>query len=263
MIGIFDSGVGGLTVAREMMRRLPVYDFIYFGDTARTPYGTKGGETITRYALEDARILIDRGAKIIVIACNTVSATAVEALRGAFPDIPIFEVIAPAVAKAIETTRNKKIGVIGTNATVGSGVYERLLLERAKQVKVFSKSCPLFVVLAEEGWFEERETKMIARRYLHDLKTKNIDTLILGCTHYPLLKDVIARRMGRGVRLVDSAEEVVGVLQNFLKSEQARNLQLGKNGKRSFLVSDKSERFESIAEAFLGECVSLEKISMP
>ena len=191
MIGIFDSGIGGLTVVKEIFKQLPQYQITYFGDTARTPYGNKSKELITKYAFEDTDFLLKKGAKLIVVACNTASAVASEELKNRYKDIPIFEVITPAVDKAIKVTQNKRIGVIGTKATVQSRIYEKQINKLNKDIKVLPKACPLFVPLAEEGWIKKPETKMIAKKYLHSLKIQQIDALILGCTHYPLLKELI------------------------------------------------------------------------
>ncbi|HSO71582.1 MAG TPA: glutamate racemase, partial [Thermodesulfobacteriota bacterium] len=171
MIGIFDSGIGGLTVVREILEQLPEYPIVYFGDTARTPYGTKSPKTITEYAIEDMEFLLAQGAKIIIIACNSVSSVAADILREKF-NVPIFEVIAPAVQKTLEVTRNSRVGVIGTRATIGSGVYERSLKTLRADIQVFSQACPLLVPLVEEGWLKRPETKQIVRKYLFPLKLK-------------------------------------------------------------------------------------------
>jgi len=198
MIGIFDSGLGGLTVVKEILKVLPEYQFLYFGDTARFPYGTKGKDVVITYAKEDTELLLNKGAKLIVVACNTASAIAAEELKKKF-DLPIFEVISPAVKKAVEVTKNKRIGVIGTRGTINNGVYEKLIKEIDPEIKVFHQACPLFVFLAEEGWLDKPETKTIAKKYLTDLKRQQIDTLILGCTHYPLLKKILKQVAGKKI----------------------------------------------------------------
>lgn len=261
MIGIFDSGIGGLTVARELQKELPEYDLIYFGDTARTPYGTKSPETIKKYALEDARILFERGARIIIIACNTASATAFNYLKENL-EAPIFEVIIPAVRRALELTQNNKVGVIGTTATINSNIYEKLLKRENKNIEVISRACPLLVPLVEEGWLDDRETKMIVKKCLHPLRAKNIDTLILGCTHYPLLKKVIQPRIGKRVQLVDSAEEVVRTFKKFLEDNPRIDGELSKGGQAKYLVSDISSRFQNIAEKWLGKKIELERVDV-
>lgn len=259
MIGVFDSGIGGLTVVRELQKELPEYDLIYFGDTARTPYGTKSSETIKKYALEDAQILLDRGAKVIIVACNSASATALNVLKEKL-DVPVFEVITPAVKRALELTQNKRIGVIGTTATINSNIYEKLLKQENNNVEVISHACPLLVPLVEEGWLDMCETKMIVKKYLHSLRVKNVDTLILGCTHYPLLKKIIQPRIGKRVNLVDSAEEVVREFKKFLQDNP--RLELSKNSKSKFLVSDVSSRFKNIAEKWLDKKVELEQVDV-
>ncbi|MBU4421471.1 glutamate racemase [Candidatus Parcubacteria bacterium] len=248
MIGIFDSGVGGLTVVRELRKTLPEYDLIYFGDTARTPYGNKSKETIIKYALEDADFLIKRGARVLVVACNTVSALGIEALRKKYPEMPIFEVITPAVGKAVELSKNKRIGIIGTRATIGSGIYEEKITEKGK-FQITSQACPLFVPFIEEGWIRQRELKMIAKRYLSQFRNFNIDVLILGCTHYPIIKDIIQMKTGRRVKLIDSAESIAQEIKNFLKDN---DLKLSKTGKLEIFVSDKTTQCQKIADKVLG-----------
>ncbi|MFA5358362.1 MAG: glutamate racemase [Patescibacteria group bacterium] len=253
MIGIFDSGVGGLTVVREVLKQLPNQPIIYFGDTARTPYGNKGPKTIIRYSQENTDFLLSKGASVIVIGCNTASAVAVEALREKHPDVPILEVITPAVSRAVAVTKNKKIGVIGTRATIASQIYTKKIQEIDSSIKVFSAACPLFVPLVEENWLTRPETKMIARRYLTDFKNVGIDTLILGCTHYPLLKEVISAKIGKRVVLVDSAEEVVKEITNY-------ELRItNKEGDSKFYFSDLTEQVGKISARWLGGKVDLEE----
>ena len=215
MIGIFDSGVGGMTVARAVEQLLPHYPLLYLGDIARTPYGTKSARTIVDYSLENTRFLLQNGAKLIIIACNTASSVATDRLRREF-DVPIIEVISPAVEQALRHSPNGRIGIIGTRATIRSGVYETMILAQHPGYKVFSTACPLLVPLVEEGWIGKRETKMILRRYLHTLKEQQIDTLVLGCTHYPLLKNLIQPRIGKKVTLIDSSVAVAEYLQHYL-----------------------------------------------
>ncbi len=258
MIGIFDSGIGGLTVVKELFEQLPEYQIVYFGDTARTPYGNKSKETIVKYAAENTQFLINKGAKVIVIACNSASAAASEGLQEKF-DYPIFEVINPAVERALAVTKNKRIGVIGTRATVNSGIYEKLLKEKDPEVQVFSKPCPLLVPLVEEGWLNKPETKRIVKSCLHDLKAKQVDTLILGCTHYPLLKDVISVKIGKRVNLVDSAEEIVKKIKEFLDNNPEVEKVLTKNQDHKFFVSDLTPHFFEIAKRWLGRDIKLEK----
>lgn len=250
-IGIFDSGVGGLTVVKEIMRVLPYEAIVYFGDTARVPYGTKSKETITRFATEDATFLTEKNVKAIVVACNTASSNSLQYLKENF-DIPIIGVIDPVVVYACKKTRNKKIGVIGTTATIESGAYEKRIKEILPGAAVYSKSCPLFVPLAEEGWIEKEATSLVAQEYLEELLNNEIDTLILGCTHYPILKQVIQKVAGKGVSLIDSAcytaialKELLGE-RNLLRDSTASIEPL-------FFLSDIPRRFSEIGERFLGK----------
>ena len=220
MIGIFDSGIGGLTVVRALMHQLPGYDFVYFGDTARTPYGTKSPDTVIEYALQDTEFLLKKGAKIIVMACNTASSVATERVGDAFR-IPIFDVIAPAVERSLAASSNGRIGVVGTRATVDSGIYQRKIEAVRPEAKVFAAACPLLVPLVEEGWLKKPVTAMIVKKYLHPLKVRQIDTLILGCTHYPLLAGVIQRKIGKRVAIIDSSVGVAAAVKSFLSRHAA------------------------------------------
>ncbi len=258
MIGVFDSGIGGLTVLKELLKRLDGYKIVYFGDTARTPYGTKSPETIIRYAVEDTELLLGMGAKVIVIACHSASSVATEALRERFPEVPIFEVVTPSVKKALSVTKNKTIGVIGTRATIESGIYERLLKSEDPEVKVYGNACPLLVPLVEEGWIKKPETRSIVKKCLIPLKMKGIDTLILGCTHYPVLKKVIQAKAGRRVRLVDPAEELAEEVKVFLEKNGGFGVE--KDGEPLILVSDLTPAFSRIARVFLGRKVNLVKV---
>jgi glutamate racemase len=276
MIGIFDSGLGGLTVAREIMKEMPEVPVIYFGDTARTPYGGKSKETIIKYALEDAEFLISKGAKILVVACNTVSAVAISALKEKY-EIPVFEVITPAAKKAVATTKNGRIGIIGTRATITSKVYEEKIKNLSPEKKVFSASCPLLVPLVEENWLDRPETKSVARCYLQPLKSAQIDTLILGCTHYPFLKKIIQPKIGRKVKIVDSAEMVAKEVKEYCASNptvcHSRDLPAtpasclawragGGNPENRFFASDITPYFENLASKWLGRNVRIEKVSV-
>jgi glutamate racemase len=260
MIGIFDSGIGGLTVVREVLDKLPQYRIVYFGDTARTPYGTKSQKTIIEYAIEDTEFLLSQGAKIIIMACNSASSVAFETLRERF-SVPIFEVIRPAVEKTLRLTQKQRVGVIGTRATIGSGIYERLLKEARPEVQVFSQACPLLVPLVEEGWLKRPETKRIVRKYLFSLKIKQIDTLVLGCTHYPLLKPIIQAKMGRRVAVIDSSQEVALWVKGYLEKNPEIGDSLTPMGDQDghrFFVSDLTPTFEHIASQFLGRPIRLE-----
>lgn len=251
-IGIFDSGVGGLTVYREIRRRLPFENTLYLGDTARIPYGTKSFATVQRYALENSRFLARLGIKMLVVACNTASALALPAIESAF-DIPVLGVIRPGAEHAVAATQNKRVGVIGTLATMQSGAYTRAIHDLNSSIEVFSRACPLFVPLAEEGEVDTDITRSIARKYLIDLKDQNIDTLVLGCTHYPILKKVIAEVMGSSVTLIDSAESVAESAARILASNSPLKSEGGKASK--FYVTDSAARFQAVAELFLGKTV--------
>jgi glutamate racemase len=257
MIGIFDSGVGGMTVAHAIETLLPEHRLVYFGDLARTPYGSKSPETIIRYSLENTEFLLSKGARIIVIACNSAASVATDILKSTF-DVPIFEVITPAIARALQVTGTGRIGVIGTTATIRSSVYDKKLKELSPASSIFSMPCPLLVPLVEEGWLRKQETKMILRRYLHPLKLKNIDTLVLGCTHYPLLKNLIQPRIGKKIRLIDSSVAVAETVKNFLDNNQA--VSLHKKGKNLYYVSDMTSTAAAIAGKIFGRPIELIKI---
>ena len=258
MIGIFDSGVGGMTVARAIEMLMPSKPLVYFGDLARTPYGTKSSETIIRYSLENAEFLLKQGAKILIIACNSAASVATEVLQKTF-QVPIFEVITPAIAKAAEMTNSHRIGVIGTTATIKSEVYKKKLHILSTESTLFSKACPLLVPLVEEGWLQRRETKMIVRRYLHPLKEAQIDTLVLGCTHYPLLKKIIQPRMGKKVHLIDSSVEVADIVKTFLDQNPHMSKSLESGEKSIYYVSDMTSTATSIAEQIFGRPIELIK----
>jgi glutamate racemase len=208
MIGLFDSGVGGLTVVRELIRKYPGVDYVYLGDTARYPYGNESKEIVERYAVEDAKFVIEHGAKLVIVACNTASSLAMDKLCATYPDTPFLGVIKPAAALAV-TQSKTSVGVVGTRATVGSGIYEEVIKELNPKLKVMQKACPLFVPLVEEGLINDQVTKMMVRRYLMPLRQKNVESLILGCTHYPFLQPLIERFMGKKVKVINSAEAVV------------------------------------------------------
>lgn len=249
-IGIFDSGVGGLTVLRRLAERLPDEPIIYLGDTARVPYGTKSPDTVIRYARACAEILVKRGIKLLVVACNTASAHALDTLRDEL-GIPVLGVIEPGARKAVEETRNGRIGVIGTVGTIGSGSYQAAIHALNPECEVVCKPCPLFVPLAEEGWTEGSVPLEVARTYLDELARASIDTLVLGCTHYPLLRDVIATVMGSGVRIVDSAEATTDVVEHILDGLDMR-VDHGSAGQYRFLATDTPENLARVGARFLG-----------
>ncbi len=259
-IGIFDSGVGGLTVFKEIKKLLPEESIIYLGDTARVPYGIRSKETVTRYSIENTEFLLARGIKLLVIACNTASSLSLEEIKR-ITSVPVIGVIEPGASAAVKNSKNKKIGVIGTEATVRSMAYPETIKLIDSSVQVFSKACPLFVPLVEEGWFSGEVTRLVAEAYLKELKDKGIDTLILGCTHYPLLKAVISDVMGNDVSLVDSAQETAKIVNETLENLKLKN----NSGKASytFYVTDSPERFVRVGEKFLGEKIdNIEKINL-
>jgi glutamate racemase len=251
-IGVFDSGIGGLTVLHKIIEALPRENTVYLGDTARAPYGTKSVETVLRYSFEDSEFLVEKGVKLLVVACNTSTAIALGSVRERLA-IPVIGVIEPGVRRAIKTSKSKKVGVIGTDATIQSGAYTRALKALDAAVEVYSRACPLFVPLVEEGWTDNAVVELTVKNYLGSLKQSGIDTLILGCTHYPLLKKAIRKFMGKGVSLVDSAEEVALEVAALLKRYSlARKTGKGAHG---FFVTDAPERFIKVGQRFLGEKV--------
>jgi glutamate racemase len=251
-IGVFDSGVGGLTVAREIMRQLPNERIVYFGDTARVPYGNKSKETVTKFSRQIVRFLQTQNVKAIVVACNTASAYALDELEKEV-DIPIIGVVKPGAKAAIEATKNGKIGVIATEATINSGIYNRYIQERDPETKVLGKACPLFVPLVEEGLWEDPVTDEIARRYLTELIDVGIDTLILGCTHYPMIRSTVGKIMGEQVTLVNPAYETARELKELLQAKGLESEQrpgLGTELYR-FFVSDAADKFQKFANSIL------------
>ena len=251
-IGIFDSGVGGLTVAREIMRQIPNERLVYFGDTARVPYGNKSKETVTKYSRQIIRFLKTQNVKAIVVACNTASAYALDEIEKEL-NIPIIGVVKPGAKVAAETTRNKKVGVIATAGTIQSRIYTEYIQGIQSDIQVIGKACPLFVPLVEEGLLEDPVTDEIATRYLNELKDIDIDTLILGCTHYPLIRSTIGRIMGEGVTLVNPAYETARELRLLLERENLLNpstQRLGTN-QYQFFVSDGADKFKTFANSIL------------
>lgn len=247
-IGVFDSGIGGLTVVAELRRRLPGERILYVGDTARVPYGGKSAETVIRYSREISDLLLAEGAKMIVVACNTASALAVPVISGEYP-IPVTGVLQPGASAAVRTTRNAHIGVIGTRATIGSEAYSRAIKSLDPDLRVSSTACPLLVPLIEEGLFEDTITEAVLRRYLGPLLAQGIDTLVLGCTHYPLLKPAIRSICGEGVTLVDSAENCA-LFVDFLLKERGASAR-SEDSRLEILLTDPSEGFLRIAERSL------------
>ncbi len=249
-IGIFDSGVGGLTVLRELTRALPQEDTIYFGDTARVPYGTKSPDTVIRYSQEIATFLFKRDIKLLVVACNTASAVALPTLRKSLP-IPVVGVIEPGAKRAVEVTRSGVIGVIGTNGTIRSSAYSRAIKRLSPETSVLARPCPLFVPLAEEGWTDNEVARMTAHLYLDELREAKVDTLVLGCTHYPLLKKTIADVMGPDVMLVDSAAETARTVTAIL-TEKKLLRPPEERGNQHYYVTDIPAGFIRVGNRFLG-----------
>lgn len=252
-IGVFDSGIGGLTVAHEIMRQLPRESIVYFGDTARVPYGPKSPDTVCRYSREIARFLQRQEVKAIVIACNTATAHALPALRDELP-IPVVGVVDPGARAAVRASRGGHIGVIGTAGTIRSGAYERAIRALDPDARVTARACPLFVPLVEEGWTDHAVTQQIAREYLRPLMDEDINALVLGCTHYPLLKTMLCRELGGGVQLIDSAAETAAEIGRVLRE---RNIEASADAdvKHRFLASDDPLQFLQLGQRFLGNAI--------
>ncbi|MEW6509589.1 MAG: glutamate racemase [Bacteroidota bacterium] len=250
-IGVFDSGIGGLTVVRSLTQRLPHENIVYFGDTARVPYGPKSPQVVREYAAQDVDFLVSRDVKMVVVACNTVSAVALDVVQKR-ARVPVIGVIVPGADEAVAATRKKRVGVIGTIATVNSGSYAHAIRQRDPDVKVFAQACPLFVPLAEEGWIEHKATSLIAREYLFPLTLEKIDTLILGCTHYPVLRAAIAAAVGESVMLIDSGDAASQEVERLLDTESLRNPSRQRPNLQ-FYVSDLPAKFAEVGERFLGQ----------
>lgn len=250
-IGVFDSGIGGLTVVRQLRRVMPREDFVYLGDTARVPYGTKSPGTIVRFACEDTQFLVNEGVKAVVVACNTASAWAIPTLERSF-NVPIFGVILPGAKAALEKTRAGRIGIIGTTSTIRSQAYVKAILARDDSVKIVARSCPLLVPLIEEGWVRHKVTRTVLKEYLAPLLKHRIDALVLGCTHYPLLKPLLAEVAGRKVRLVDSAEACADHVLERLQTMKLLASRRRRPGVFLPFVTDEVERFNELSQRFLG-----------
>lgn len=252
-IGVFDSGIGGLTVVRALMQQLPHENILYFGDTARVPYGVKSAQTIEQYALQITDFLLERQVKLLIIACNTMAAVAAAAIRARSP-VPVLDVIEVGAQLAVRSTRNRRIGVIGTLTTIGSGAYDQAIHRHDPGLAIYSQACPLFVPLVEEGWLTHPVTLLTAQEYLTPLLTQKMDTLVLGCTHYPLLQPLLERVAGSTVRLVDSAAGIAA-----LAAEQLNSLGLLNTTEHlpthCFFVTDVPQRFQAVGEGFLGQAL--------
>jgi len=254
-IGIFDSGVGGLTVLKALRARLPQEDFLYLGDTARLPYGTKGPDTVTRYAVQAAGHLVGRGIKLLVVACNTASAVAMPALMAEFAPLPVIGVVEAGAEAAVKASKSGHVAVLATESTVQGGAYERAIYLRRADAHVYSQACSLFVALAEEGWIQGPLVKSVVKEYLYPLlrekKREGLDCLVLGCTHFPLLKDTIAEVAGPDMKLVDSGETVALAVEKLLTGKT----RTGGKGSARYLATDGAERFARVGSLFLGEAI--------
>jgi glutamate racemase len=256
-IGVFDSGLGGLTVVKALKKVLPYEEIVYLGDTARLPYGTKSAEAIQRFSIQDIEFLIGRNVKLVIVACHSASSVALDELLKRYP-LPILGVIDPGARAAVDATRNNRIGVIGTNLTIGSGSYERAIRHYRRDVEIIAKATPLFVPLAEEGWLTNDVAFRAANAYLQPFKTERIDTLLLGCTHYPLLKKVIARVLGKRITLVDSSEETARSAralleqQGLIRRPRKSEIRHPKADMVRFYLSDLTPNFREVCGRFLG-----------
>jgi glutamate racemase len=260
-IGIFDSGLGGLTVVKEIIRELPYENLVYFGDNGRYPYGTKSIETILKFTFQNIRFLLELDIKLLVIACNTASSCSLSAVLENF-SIPVIEVIKPGSIAALRESKNKNIGVIGTTATIGSKVYEKTIKSLNPDATIFSKACPIFVPIVEEGWWDNEIAYLIAKKYLLELKDNNIDTLLLGCTHYPLLKDIISKVFNDEVHLVSSAFEVARAVKDYINAENIISDPLQKPYYR-FYTSDDVNKFASLGSTILQKNIEfIEKVDI-
>lgn len=260
-IGFFDSGIGGLTVVKAVSQLLPNENIVYFGDTARVPYGSKSNDTVVEYSLQAANFLLRKNIKLLVVACNTASSVALKDLKR-FLTIPVIGMIEPGSKLALSESRNGKIGIIGTNATINNKAYSNEIRKLNPKIKVYEKACPLFVPIAEEGWINHKATELIAKEYLNELKIKKIDSLVLGCTHYPILKDIIQKVVGKGVKLVDSGTPAARLVEEYLNGRGLRNIS-NQIGKKEFYVSDIPSKFREIAERFLGKKIThLHKVEL-
>jgi len=249
-IGVFDSGIGGLTVVRALMRALPHENIVYFGDTARVPYGSKSPQTVREYAAEDTDFLTTHLVKMVVVGCNTVSSVALDVVQKR-ANVPVVGVIIPGARAAVSATKRKIVGVIGTVGTIASNAYTNAIRQLDSSVTVVSQACPLFVPLAEEGWIDHKATELIAKEYLFPLKVQKVDAVVLGCTHYPLLKEVISTTFSDGVRLIDSGEEVAADVEQILDEQRLCNPSKQKANVQLF-VSDIPHKFAEVGERFLG-----------
>ena len=260
-IGVFDSGIGGLTVVKEIVKTLPGESIVYLGDTARVPYGTRGKEVIKNFALELTNYLLQSDVKALIVACNTISATCLSAIQSISP-VPVLGVISPTVKDAVAKTNGTKVGVIGTTATIQSGIYKREIHKISKSLNVIQRACPLLVPLAEEGVLAHRATRILIKEYLSGIKKRQVDSLILGCTHYPLFKKIIQEEIGKNVKVIDSAQPTAHALKELLEKQ---NLLCSQNkSSYTFAVTDSSGRTAVIARRFFGNSfpMRLKKVTL-
>lgn len=253
-IGVFDSGIGGITVLKELIRAFPLENFIYLGDTARLPYGSKSAETVRKYSIQNINFLISKNVKAIIVACNTAS-TQIDETE--FTNIPVYNVIDPGAKKASQMTENKKIAVLATRATIKAGTYTKKIKYHLPDAEIFTQACPLFVPLAEEGWHDDPITNLIAYRYLQNLKMADIDTVVLGCTHYPLLKDSITRVLGSYVKLIDSGEAIAADLKSDFNSKRLTANKQNETRYLQICLTDSGEQFEKLCLYLLSEVTAL------
>ncbi|MBU1039014.1 glutamate racemase [Patescibacteria group bacterium] len=258
MIGLFDSGIGGLTVVRALQRLLPDVSLVYFGDTARTPYGNKSAQVVKGYGLEASKFLLEKGATVLVVACNTVSAVGIEEIRQTWPKVPIFEVISPVVEK-IKLSNFKKVGIMGTRATINSQAYQTKLNQAS--IKVQACAAPLLVPLVEENYINTPATKRIVKNYLLPFKQAQVEALVLACTHYPLLKKIIRARLPKKMKILDPADETARVVVAWLKNNPNFSQKLN-NNQSHYYVSDLTPHFQKVAEQWLGKKINLEKVDL-
>ena len=262
MIGIFDSGVGGLTLVKEIFKYLPDYQIIYFGDTAHLPYGTKSKRLVRKWSKEIVKFLLKKGAKVILIACHTASALAADFLKKEFPRIHIFEIITPALKTALKVSQNNKIGIIGSPGTIRSQIHKKKILRFKPDLKIYVQSCPLLVPLVEEGWGGKPETREITKDYLLPLKRKGIDTLILACTHYPLIKNTIAKIIGANVKIINPAEDLAKEFKNYLNQNKIIRQQLKKGKNHHFFVSDEPYNLKILSKLSLSKEINPRTITL-
>lgn len=267
MIGIFDSGLGGLTVVKAIQKHLPQYQIMYLGDTARVPYGNRSAEAVYQFTLQGVNYLFQNGCKLVVVACNTASAEALRRIQHEYlpknhPERGVLGVIRPLVERAAKMTKNKKVGVIGTRGTIASGAYIRELHSQNQDIEVFQNAAPLLVPLTEEGWTQRHETRKILKYYLKPLKEKNIDTLILGCTHYPIIFSLFQQLAGRSCRVLDSENIIADSLENYLHRRPEIERELEKGSRHRYCVTDSTPVFSSNAQKWLEQKIVLEKVNL-